>query len=1292
MASAFESRLVAIVPEPLRVTRDKLLQWAGTPEARGDLPRLLRSLIAETEPSAEWIDMPSGSGVAAPGWDGIVRCSNGNRFVPAGLSCWESSTERKRSHSKALNDYDKRVDSTPRSKRAGIAYVAAVCAPWTKAREFADEKSQCDDFRLVRALNVDHIEDWLECAPVSTVWLREVMGEPVAGIGLLSGWWSAWLDSTTVPLAAEIVLAGRDKATSDLRESCSQSRSGVITVGGGMHRDEILAFVAAALVEPSIDDSFRHDVLYIDDLASAQRLLAIEDPIGRGRSSVSTPGMTAVVPSDEFAQYLPPDSQHRLIVPMPGSVQADIVLDAVDGSVVAKHLEAAGEDFHAALGLGAVARMSLLTLRRRLAVKPELHQPAWAAGSVDRTLRRSLLLNSWSQHSDGDADIVERFVGSSHDDVVEVLHSLTGASELPMLLTDERWHVVAPADAWGLVSEQITREELNIFADIAEELLTESDPFYGMVNIQRAQAQFEGTTARYSSHIKRGVATTLALLGSFPPLLRGDAAPAASAANGIVSRILRRANDDADPTRWASVAEVLPLLVEAAPDAVLAGLRSCLSGAHPFALGMFADSQANEFGLPAASPHIHVLDALEVLAWSAAHFEAVVDVLAGLAALDPGGRWSNRPGNSLESIMCSWAPQTSANGEARLQALDMLRSRHGPVAWELMLAMLPSGPGSVMDKRGPLYRRWKDTEPVVTRSEHLHTVCEVAVRLVLDAGTDSERLQALVERAGDLSAVARRSLRSVLNNVAESDPGEDLRCALWPALRRMIGQQQEWSEADGALSAAEIEQFEALLDGFRPSDLLTTYGMLFDGGFGSIDGISPRDYEAYVGVREMRQAEAVRAMQVSGGIATVLEFAASVRQPLDVGKALAATGSDVDEEMLAAMYSAPESVTQVALGYFASRFREYQWDGIDRLIARHSLSAQVTADLIRACPPIELPWRKANELGAEVAAEYWARVEYWSIGLPEDHAELLEVTRGLRRAGRADFAAWLLSLQSNSFRSEPEFAEEALTCLEAWIEQETPLTCAFDGHDLICLMEVLDQNVEHLGTDRVVVIEWQYYSALRHAPGFKAPNLYRSMAQDPNFFVFLVEQAFRPASARDEVRPDLSDSEQHVALKAYSLLDSWPQSGIFPGLDESGNIDREQFEIWIDHTRGLLAEKDRSVIGDQLIGKVLAVSPPDPDGKWPGTAVRDLIERLQSDDIDTGLSIAIRNQRGVTSRAPFDGGDQERNLAKKYRQTSSRLSTSPRTRAIFEGLAAGYEEEAAWHDRQAEANRRGLPL
>ena len=152
-----------------------------------------------------------------------------------------------------------------------------ICAPWTKARDFEHEKSLSGDFRLVRALNVDSLEAWLECAPLTTVWLREQIGEP--------GTWSrlavdlvgevAGFDNDAVGLAGW-VLAGRDKQAETLRDRCQQRRGGVITIGGDVHRDEILAFVAAALVASDASGSFPADALHMEDRAATQRLLAAE--------------------------------------------------------------------------------------------------------------------------------------------------------------------------------------------------------------------------------------------------------------------------------------------------------------------------------------------------------------------------------------------------------------------------------------------------------------------------------------------------------------------------------------------------------------------------------------------------------------------------------------------------------------------------------------------------------------------------------------------------------------------------------------------------------------------------------------------------------------------------------------------------------------------------------------------------------------------------------------------------------------------------------------------------------
>ena len=193
-----------------------------------------------------------------------------------------------------------------------------------------------------RALNVDNLEDWLECAPATTLWMREQLGLPgVDGAELLSGWWATWLASTTpVRLDAQLVIAGRERSAESLRNRCRQRRGGVVTVGGSVHRDEILAFVAAALESP---DAAPAGVLYVDDRAAARRLLSVDSSPGSGLRSPTAPTVTVVASSPDLADWsVRPESRHCLIVPVPGAGEADIVLEPVDSEQVSILLRDAG--------------------------------------------------------------------------------------------------------------------------------------------------------------------------------------------------------------------------------------------------------------------------------------------------------------------------------------------------------------------------------------------------------------------------------------------------------------------------------------------------------------------------------------------------------------------------------------------------------------------------------------------------------------------------------------------------------------------------------------------------------------------------------------------------------------------------------------------------------------------------------------------------------------------------------------------------------------------------------------
>ena len=1279
--------VVATVPEPWRVGRDRLRDWAKGPTA--DLPGLVRRLIAETVPSAERIDMPSGSAEHQSGWDGLVRCAKGNRFVPGGPSGWELSTQQNGSDGKARSDYAKRIENTPDAEHADMAYVAVVCAPWTKAREFEREKSCSGDFRTVRALNVDSLADWLECAPLTTVWLRERMDEPV-GVTLLSAWWAQWLASTTVPLDAPTVLAGRDDQAETLRDRCRQRRGGVITVGGVFHPDEILAFVAAALVGSDSAGPSVVDALFVDDRSVAQRLLSAEASATAGRSGAHARALTVVAPSADFAGCLPAASRHRLIVPVPRGSQSDIVLEAVDSETVTARMRASGRDTHTAHDLGTLARRSLLALRRRLAVKPELHRPPWAGSHIEANIRRSLMLNNWNETSVGDRRIVERFMECSYEEATEALRRLD-PGDAPMIVTDERWYVASPADAWTLVSRHLTCDDIEDFGVIAHEVLTEPDPFYGMSGRDSMIARYEGTEATHSHQLRSGVATTLALLGSRPPKPRGASAPFTGAADGIVHGILQAANDDPSPRVWAAVARELPLLAEAAPSAVLRGLRTCISESHAFATAMFADSTDDDTLFGPGSPHLHVIEALETLAWSPDYLNPAADALASLAANDPGGTWSNRPSSSLASIMYGWRPHTSAGTDARLQAVEMLRERHGPVAWNLMLSMLPEGHGPQTVERGPLYRDWK-RESVVTGGEYLSVVDSAGKMMVEDAGADPDRWANLVERIGVVTVDARRALVEALAKIAASDPGEAFRSAVWPELREAVSNQRENFDTDWALPESELEGFDPLLENLRPSAPATAYGWLFSSDYVMADGRRwADDHDAHSEALAAKRTAAIGKILAAGGIDAVLELVETAEAPYAVGVALANQGPALDVEMLGILHESSGPVTAAALTYFESRIDECGWELVDRLIAHHALSEQVVADLLRAVPAVEAPWRRADALGAGVAAEYWARVSPLELRPLKSSDQLREVSGRLRSAGRAAAAIRLVCVWEHRHESTPEVAEEAAACLEDRLQQQDPEDPApVSRHDLAELLKMLDRHRDHLGAGRVATLEWQYLPAVAHAGDTGTPNLYRQLAQDPDLFVSLVEIAYPPASASPGDGAESDDTDRQRALNAHRLLRSWPLGTFSPGGDGQEGVDAEQLDGWVDHARSRLSDIDRQAIGDTMIGRALAASPADPDVEWPSAAVRDLIDRVESDCLDDGFTLSVFDQRGGTSRLPTDGGGQERELAAHYRARSSDFSRWPHTASIFDRLARAHESEADVHDRRAEAHRIGL--
>lgn len=81
----------------------------------------------------------------------------------------------------------------------------------------------------------------------------------------------------------------------------------------------------------------------------------------------------------------------------------------------------------------------------------------------------------------------------------------------------------------------------------------------------------------------------------------------------------------------------------------------------------------------------------------------------------------------------------------------------------------------------------------------------------------------------------------------------------------------------------------------------------------------------------------------------------------------------------------------------------------------------------------------------------------------------------------------------------------------------------------------------------------------------------------------------------------------------------------------------------------------------------------------------EILETVANDDIDQGFVIGLYIRRGVTTRMPTDGGGLERGEAAMYPADAKASALLwPRTRAVLERIADGYEADAAREDQTAE--------
>jgi hypothetical protein len=847
------------------------------------------------------------------------------------------------------------------------------------------------------------------------------------------------------------------------------------------------------------------------------------------------------------------------------------------------------------------------------------------------------------------------------DSWIASLREVLQGQDNPLALRNGHWEVVDRKKLWHGLGSRIFDTHLDQFKDCAVEVLSELDPQFELPAEERYAANIHGKVLAHSSDLRKGLAETLALLGSHGGILKNCTQ---HKPEFIAVLSIRDIFEQANWQLWGSLNSLLPTLAEAAPGEFLNLVQNALQKQPcPFD-ELFAQEGK---GIAGRNYITGLLWALEGLSWAEEHFMGVAVILAELASHDPGGNWANRPVNSLITILLPWYPQTLAPIDKRIEAIKAIRRDFPDIAWKVLLSLLPNQHQTSFGVHKPLWRSIvpKDWEPKVTNKQYWDQVAGYAELAVEMACGDLDKLKELVANLDNLPKPSFDQVLEYLSSEAITNLPENQRLPIWTDLTNFARKHRRFSDAKWALNDENISQIEAVANRLSPTSPEGLYRRLFVSREFDLYHKNGDWEEQHKKLDERRQ-KAIQEIYDANGLQGIIAFVNEVESPNKVGWALGLIAdSGIDSDLLKNYLDTEDTIYRQFMGGFVwGRYQNQGWEWVDGLDKAEWTIAQ-KCQLLMYLPFEDDTWKRAVDWLGGAEDEYWQRVP---VNPYQSKSDLLFAIDKLLGVDRPQAAIACLNYRLH--KKLPFDAKRTVRALLETVSSSEPTT-NIDSYEITELIKAL-QNDSNTDQDDLFKVEWAYLRLLDRHSGAEPKLLEKYLSTQPDFFCEVIRLIYR--SKNEETQgEEPGEVKKALASNAWRLLHEWRRP---PGLREDGSFSSEDFEAWLKSVKHLCKESGHLEVAMIKVGEVLLYCPPDPQGLWLPRSVASALNARDAEEMRSGFRTEVFNSRGVHTVDPT--GKPERDLAALWREKADALENSGFARFAFtlRELANSYDREA----------------
>jgi len=1249
------------------IRAEHLNAWANRYTTPAEFPRLVRLLLWALLRAPRAINFPADEAVRLAGYDGQLEILTAVADLPDGLSVWELGTNSN-IKAKADEDYEKRTLNPIGVDQASATFVFATPRIWPSKAAWAKARSDEKVWRSVLAFDAEDLLQWMEWSPAVAVWFARIAGLAPQGVRDLQSSMDDYRLATQPEFDPAGVLIGRELQIKAMLRTLASDPTAIELEAAT--REEGEAFVGACISTLPQDqqDPQWARALCVDDLDALRQ--------------VAASGEQFLLIVGEEASPLPANARKHTIVrvvrPGKGSAAA-IVLPEPNMRQLIDWVEKQGVDRNEAFRRCYDAVGSLERVRRSY-LRAGPPPPAWSQPEFAPAVAAVVLIGSWDSSNRNDQAFVGLVSGADYAQFEAAIGSWTLGADPLMTRVGDEWRVHNRQDAWRRLEPYLRTEQLDAFVRAAAGVILEQDPRFEIPPAERWLASTHGKRRLHSESLRNGVAESMLYFAS-----RGeDRQPcySGSRAHDWADRCVRSIFEhQGEPNFWRRIRSNLTALSEASPDPFLSALERDLREDQPQILDLFENE-----GEHGSCLYAELLWALELLAWASVHLGRVVQVLAKLSVIDPGGRWSNRPASSLASMFDPMQPQCRASPDERSRLLAKLAAEHPLITADLCQTLIARNGGIVHQAHRPAMRDWAPPERLQTVliPDYWNDVQVAAKQLLALVGSEARRWIALLQNLNQLMPDVKESVLVGIEATHGKLPEAEQQ-HLRRALRKLLHHHNQFADSEKQIGwlydEAILSRLMRLYESLAPDDLIARHSWLFDfwperpsetGTNWQIEQISLE-----------RERLEVAALLVPLGLQVLIDRLGSFENRRALGLALASCrdGDSLAAELFTQHGESSRAEVRELIQGFAQQL--HLRDGlnfVERWILPFGgkpLPEVACAVLLLGLPSEPTTWDVVEQRGPACAEAYWRGAHLTPFDRPTDGERMAKALLGVNRV--LDAIDVLAMSSKTDWLTGPGSSDLVIEALQRGVDASNanPGQAQRVAYDVTTLLKRLFK-CGNVSDEAMTQLEWAYFGLLEYQAQHDLV-IHRRLSTEPGMVIELLSLLYRPDGVEKESIPEPTETAKRMASNAWHVLNDWRPYAKLSAVEMPSTESLMEYSedlVKIAQERGY-----RSLALDQL-GKALASSPAGLDGNWPHESVRDVIESLAAEDeMKEGFVIGRMNMRGVTSRSIGDGGEQERQVADNYRRWQSSIAVdAPTTSGLLGRLVQIYDSDATRMD------------